>query len=61
MIAKINKFFGEVIVELKKVSWSTRQELIDSTWIVLISSTCLGVFIAVIDVVLARVLTLIIK
>ena len=35
MIAQIQKFTSEVIVELKKVSWSTRQELIDSTLIVL--------------------------
>ena len=61
MIVKIQKFFSEVFVELKKVSWSTRQELIDSTWIVLLSSACIGVFIAILDFVLSRILVLIIK
>ncbi len=56
MIGKIKKFFAEVVVELKKVSWSTRQELIDSTWIVIISSFILGIFIAITDVVLSKIM-----
>ena len=61
MIEKIQKFIGEVAAELKKVAWSTRQELIDSTLIVLICCAFLGVFIATADYVLSRILTLIIK
>ena len=61
MISQVKKFVGEVTVELKKVSWSTRQELVDSTWIVLISSALLGVFIAITDFFLAKFLSLIIK
>lgn len=52
MFAKINKFFSEVVVELKKVSWSTRNELIESTQVVLISSASLGVFIFLVDTVI---------
>ncbi len=54
MIAKVQGFIGEVMVELKKVSWSTRQELRDSTLIVIFSSLFLGIFIAVIDLVLSK-------
>ena len=61
MIEKIRKFFGEVIGELRKVSWSTKQEIIDSTWIVIISSLFLGLFIGAADVILSRVLNLLIK
>ena len=61
MIEKITKFFAEVVSELKKVSWSTRQELLDATWIVLISSAALGLFISCIDFTLARFLTLMIR
>ena len=61
MIEKIKKFISEVGAELKKVSWSTRQELIDATVIVLISSTILGVFITSSDVVLSRFLALLIR
>ena len=58
---QIRKFVLEVVSELKKVSWTNRKDLIDSTWVVLMSSACLGVFIAVIDFVLSRLVALIIK
>ena len=61
MVPQVQKFFGEVVVELKKVSWTTRQELIDSTLVVLVSCAALGVFIATADFVLSRILALIIK
>lgn len=58
---KIQSFLTEVLVELKKVSWSTRKELFDSTWIVLISSIGLTVFIAITDFALSELLSLIIN
>ncbi len=58
---KIQTFLTEVSVELKKVSWPTRKELVDSTWIVLISSIALTVFIGVTDFALSRFLSLIIN
>jgi len=54
MIAKVQNFIGEVIAEMKKVSWVTRQELWDSTLIVLFSALVLGLFVAVIDFVLSK-------
>ncbi|MBI5025068.1 MAG: preprotein translocase subunit SecE [Candidatus Omnitrophica bacterium] len=61
MFGKIQNFISEVGVELKKVSWLTRQELIDATWIVLLSSICLGIFIGCADFVLSKLLSLIIR
>ena len=61
IIANIQKFFADVMVELKKVSWTTRQELIDSTLVVLVSCVFMGIFIATADFVLSRILALIIK
>ena len=61
MIAKVRTFFGEVATELRKVSWLTRQELIDSTWIVLISSFFLGIFIMCTDLIVSRLLSLIVR
>lgn len=58
---KIQTFLTEVSVELKKVSWPTRKELVDSTWIVLISSIALTVFIATTDFALSKFLSLIIN
>ena len=61
MFTKIRKFFAEVMGELKKVSWSTREEVIEATWIVLISSAVLGVYIGVTDFALSKFLGLIIR
>ena len=61
MIGKIKKFFSEVMVELKKVSWSTRREILDSTWIILLSAGFLGIYIASADFVLSKFVGLIIR
>ena len=61
MFGKIKKFIAEVITELKKVSWSTKQELIDATKIVIISSAFLGIYIAIIDFILSKFLGVIIR
>jgi preprotein translocase subunit SecE len=61
MIAKIQKFIGEVLAEMKKVSWSTRQELVDSTLIVILSSFLLGLFVGIIDFAFSKGVAVIIK
>lgn len=54
MIAKVQNFIGEVMAEMKKVSWVTRQELLDSALIVIASSLMLGIFVAIVDLVLSK-------
>ena len=61
MISRTKKFFSEVVVEHKKVNWSTRQELVDATWVVLVSSAALGIFVGSCDFVLSKFLSLIIR
>jgi preprotein translocase subunit SecE len=61
MVSNIRNFIVEVLVELKKVSWPTRKELIDSTWIVLISSITLGLLIGVTDFALSKFLSFMLK
>ena len=61
MIDKIRKFISEVIAEMKKVSWTTRKELVDSTLIVIFSSFLLGIFVGVIDYAFSRGVAVIIK
>ena len=61
MIAKIKKFIGEVLAEMKKVSWTTRRELVDSTLIVILSSFLLGLFVGVIDFVFSKGVAVIIR
>ena len=61
MIANVQKFIGEVLAEMKKVSWTTRRELVDSTLIVIFSSFLLGIFVGVIDFAFSRGVSVIIK
>lgn len=61
MILKVQNFIGEVLAEMKKVSWTSRRELIDATLIVIAASVLLGVFVAVIDMGLSKGVTLILK
>jgi preprotein translocase subunit SecE len=49
MIAKIKKFTAAVVVELKKVSWPTRNELRGSTLVVIVTVILISVFIGVVD------------
>ena len=61
MIAKIQKFIGEVLAEMKKVSWTTKRELVDSTLIVILSSFLLGIFVGIIDFAFSKGVAVIIK
>jgi len=59
--AKIKKFILEVSTELRKVAWSTRKDVIDATWVVIVSSIFLGLFIGGTDFVLSKLLGIIIR
>jgi len=59
--AKIKTFLLEVKAELTKVSWSTRQELIGSTIVVIIVTSIMAVYIGVIDLALSRILSIMFK
>ena len=48
----------EVWVELKKSSWPTRKELVDSTIVVIVTILVLGIFVALADLVFLRVVAL---
>ena len=58
---KFTNFITEVKVEMQKVSWSTKDELIGSTAVVIASTLLLAVFIGAVDIVLSRVIALIIR
>ena len=61
MIKKLTRFFSEVKTEMKKVSWSTKKELISSTWVVIISVFLLSVFIGIVDFIISRSINLVIR
>lgn len=51
------KFLREVRVEMSKVTWPTREELISSTIVVVIAVAIAGVYIAVFDAVFSRLIS----
>ena len=61
MANKIAKFLGDVKVELGKVSWPTRLELINSTIVVIVSVVLLAIFIGICDLVFSRIVNLLIR
>jgi preprotein translocase subunit SecE len=60
-IERIREYTKDVGVELRKVSWPTRDELRDSTVVVIITVLLVAAFIGVVDQILNRVVALIFR
>jgi len=58
---KSNQFFRNVVVELKRVKWPSRRELINYTVTVLVTVAFLVIFFALIDLGVSELLRLITK
>jgi len=54
MVNKIKDFFRDVKVEVKKVVFPTKEELIGSTWVVIITVIVISLFLGVIDLGLTK-------
>ena len=61
ILAKPVNFLKEVRAELSKVSWSTRQELLASTVLVIVVTGIMTIFIGIVDLGLSRFLSSIFK
>ncbi|MCI0543918.1 MAG: preprotein translocase subunit SecE [Actinobacteria bacterium] len=60
-IGRIREFVREVIAEFRKVTWPTRQELVNSTAVVVVLTVVVAVFLGVVDVGLTRLVELILR
>lgn len=60
-IKKFPKFLREVKEELKKVNWSSREEVIGATFVVIVGAAFLTIYIALIDTGLSKLLQLFLK
>ncbi len=58
---KVISFVKEVKGELGKVSWSTREELVGSTAVVIVVTSLVAVFIGVLDLMLSKGLSLLFR
>jgi preprotein translocase subunit SecE len=61
MKEKIINFFKDVMKEMEKVTWPSREELMESTKIVIIVTLLIAVFTWIVDYAVSQVLTAILK
>ena len=53
-VGRVSRFFNEVVVELRKVSWPTRNALLQATAIVLVAVAIIAAYFAALDFVFRR-------
>jgi preprotein translocase subunit SecE len=61
MIEKIKQFFREVQVETKKVVYPNREELIGSTWVVIVTVMVISMFLGIVDLGLTKLVGIAIR
>ena len=57
MLKRTRSFLTDVRVELKKVSWPSRQDTISSTGVVLVVVFIVSFYLGIIDILLSRMVT----
>jgi preprotein translocase subunit SecE len=61
MIEKIKQFFREVKVEAGKVSYPSKDELIGSTWVVIITVFVVSIFLGLVDLGLTKIVETVLR
>ncbi|MFA5143826.1 MAG: preprotein translocase subunit SecE [Candidatus Omnitrophota bacterium] len=59
MANKVTGFFKDIKLEMSKVSWPTKDELIGSTIVVIVSLAVLSLFIGICDLFLSKIVNVI--
>ena len=57
MFNGIKEFFKEVKIEVKKVVYPSKDELIGSTWVVIIAVVVVSLFLGVVDLGLSKLVS----
>ncbi|RJQ40189.1 MAG: preprotein translocase subunit SecE [Nitrospiraceae bacterium] len=57
MFNRIKEFFKEVKIEIKKVVYPNKDELIGSTWVVIIAVVVVSLFLGVVDLGLSKLVS----
>ena len=60
MFTRMNGFFQSAMVESKKVTWPTRQELVESTQVVVVATIIVMIYLFVVDRTFAFLLGLVV-
>lgn len=58
MFTKIKEFLKEVKIEIKKVVFPTKEELVGSTWVVIITVLAISIFLGIVDLGLSKLVGL---
>lgn len=58
MFERIKEFLREVKVEIKKVVYPTKEELMGSTWVVIITVIVISVFLGIVDLGLSKIVSI---
>ncbi len=61
MVERIKNFFREVKVETKKVNYPSREELVGSTKVVIITVLLVAIFLGFIDISISRIVNLLVR
>ncbi len=61
MFGKIKIFFREVKIELKKVAFPSREEVIGSTKVVIVLVLISATFLGLIDLILSKIIGILVK
>jgi preprotein translocase subunit SecE len=48
-VANTREFLHDVRVEMKQVTWPSREDVVSTTWVVIATVAFFGVFLAVVD------------
>jgi preprotein translocase subunit SecE len=54
VVTRIREFTQDVLAEFRKVTWPSRQELINSTTVVIVVTVVLAFFLGGVDIVLTK-------
>jgi preprotein translocase subunit SecE len=54
MVTRVKEFSQDVLVEFRKVTWPSRQELINSTMVVIVVTVVLAFFLGGVDIGLTK-------
>ena len=60
-LRRAKEFVQEVIAEFRKVTWPSRQELINSTVVVIAVTVVVALFLGSVDIVLAKIVEAVLR
>ncbi len=60
-LAEMREFIHDTRVEMKQVTWPTREDVVSTTWVVVVTVAFFGVFLWLVDLGVQRVVQAIFK